>query len=91
MARQIAPVRMVGTFGSEIICAAVVFKASMPSRGIYCEEVLSQVSQAAETFRNHMRGNRRLVLPPSGSQPLPFRDTDAGTDATHSAFAVSGQ
>ena len=58
MARQIAPVRMVGTFGSEIICAAVLFKASMPSRGIYCEEVLSQVSQAAETFRNHMRGNK---------------------------------
>lgn len=58
MARQIAPVRMVGTFGSEIICAVVVFKARMPSQGIYCEEVLSQASQATETYRNHMRGNK---------------------------------
>ena len=30
MARQIAPVRMVGTFGSEIIRGAVMFKAVMP-------------------------------------------------------------
>jgi asparagine synthase (glutamine-hydrolysing) len=58
MARQIAPVRMVGTFGSEIIRAAIVFKAGMPSPGIYCEEVLSQVSQAGETYRNQMRGNK---------------------------------
>lgn len=58
MARQIAPVRMVGTFGSEIICAAVVFKAGMPSPGIYGEEVLSQASQAGETYRSLMRGNK---------------------------------
>jgi asparagine synthase (glutamine-hydrolysing) len=58
MARQIAPVRMVGTFGSEIICGAIVFKARMPSRGIFCEEVFSQASQACETYRNHVHGNK---------------------------------
>ena len=58
MARQIAPVRMVGTFGSEIICAAIVFKAGMPSPGIYCDEILPQVSRAGETYRSHMRGNK---------------------------------
>ena len=39
MARQIAPVRMVGTFGSEIIRGAIMFKPVMPSPGIYSKEL----------------------------------------------------
>lgn len=61
-ARQVAPVRMVGTFGSEIIRGAVMFKAVMPSPGIYGPEVLSQVSRAGETYRNQLRGNRTSVV-----------------------------
>ncbi len=61
MARQIAPVRMVGTFGSEIIRAAIMFKAVMPSPGIYCPEALLQISQACETYRNQVSGNRTSV------------------------------
>jgi asparagine synthase (glutamine-hydrolysing) len=34
-ARDIAPVRMVGTYGSEILLRAVMFKAAMPSAGLF--------------------------------------------------------
>lgn len=62
MARQIAPVRMVGTFGSEIIRGGIMFKAAMPSPGIYHQDFLSQISQAGETYRNQIRGNRTSVV-----------------------------
>ncbi len=62
MARQIAPVRMVGTFGSEIIRRAVMFKAAMPSPELYRKEFLSQVSQACDTYRDQIRGNRTSVV-----------------------------
>ena len=57
MARQIAPVRMVGTFGSEIICNAVMFKPVMPSTDIFRPEVMTQVRRAAETYREQRRGH----------------------------------
>jgi asparagine synthase (glutamine-hydrolysing) len=62
MARQIAPVRMVGTFGSEIIRGAVMFKAVMPTPGIYRQEMFSHIAQAGETYRNFIRGNRTSVV-----------------------------
>jgi len=57
MARQIAPVRMVGTFGSEIIRGAVMFKAVTPAADIFRPEVLAQVSRAAETYREQRRSH----------------------------------
>ena len=62
MARQIAPVRMVGLFGSEIIRGAVMFKAVKPSPDIYRQEAFSQISQAAETYSSQVRGNRTSVV-----------------------------
>jgi asparagine synthase (glutamine-hydrolysing) len=62
MARQIAPVRMVGTFGSEIICGAVMFKAVMPSTDILQPEILAQVLRAAETYRGQLRGHRTSMV-----------------------------
>jgi asparagine synthase (glutamine-hydrolysing) len=62
MARQIAPVRMVGTFGSEIIRGAVMFKAVMPSSDAFPSEVLALVSKAADTYRNQLQGNRTTVV-----------------------------
>jgi asparagine synthase (glutamine-hydrolysing) len=62
MARQIAPVRMVGTFGSEIIKAAVMFKPSIPSADIFRPEVMAEVSRAAETYRGQLRGNRTSMV-----------------------------
>ena len=62
MARQIAPVRMVGTFGSEIIQSAVMFKPSIPSADIFRPEVMAEVSRAADTYRGQLRGNRTSMV-----------------------------
>lgn len=61
-ARQIAPVRMVGTFGSEIIRAAVMFKHGHPARNVYQPEVLADVAKAAAAYRNLVGGNRTSVV-----------------------------
>lgn len=57
MARQIAPVRMVGTFGSEIIRKAVMFKPVMPSTDVFRPEVMPQIRRAAETYGEQRRGH----------------------------------
>jgi len=62
MARQIAPVRMVGTFGSEIIRKAVMFKAVMPKGDVFRPEIATQISRAAETYRDLLRGNRTSMV-----------------------------
>jgi asparagine synthase (glutamine-hydrolysing) len=57
MARQIAPVRMVGTFGSEIIRGALMFKPVRPSGDVFKPEMLAQVSQAIKTYEEEFRGH----------------------------------
>jgi len=62
MARQIAPVRLVGTFGSEIIQAAVMFKPTIPSGDIFRPEIMAEVSRAAETYSSQLRGSRTSMV-----------------------------
>jgi len=62
MARQIAAVRMVGTFGSEIIRAAVMFKPTMPKADVFRPEMMAEISRVAETYRAQLRGNRTSVV-----------------------------
>jgi len=62
MARQIAPVRMVGTFGSEIIRGAVMFKPTMPAADVFRPEVIAEVSRAAATYRDQLRGHRTTMV-----------------------------
>jgi asparagine synthase (glutamine-hydrolysing) len=62
MARQIAPARLVGTFGSEIICKAVMFKAVMPKAEVFQPEILAEASRAGETYRELLGGNRTSVV-----------------------------
>lgn len=49
-ARKIAPVRMVGTYGSEIINGAVMFKAQEPAAPIFSREWMAQARAAQETY-----------------------------------------
>ena len=50
-ARAIAPVKIVGTYGSEIVRQAVMFKP-MPAPGkLFSPEFLSQVQKAADTYQ----------------------------------------
>lgn len=58
MARQIAPVRMVGTFGSEIIRGDVMFKHVPPVVDLFQPEVMSEIQRAGATYRDQFGGNR---------------------------------
>jgi asparagine synthase (glutamine-hydrolysing) len=57
-ARQIAPVRMVGTFGSEIIRAAVMFKHVQPAANLFQPEVIDEISRAGATYRSQIQRDR---------------------------------
>lgn len=69
IARQIAPVRMVGTFGSEIIRGAIMFKPIMPLPGIFRPEALAHIAGARQTYDGQIRGN--------ATSTVAFRQTSA--------------
>jgi asparagine synthase (glutamine-hydrolysing) len=54
-ARRIAPVKIVGTYGSEVVRHAVMFKPMAPMPGLYLPEFLSHVGHAGETYRSLRR------------------------------------
>jgi asparagine synthase (glutamine-hydrolysing) len=60
-AREIAPVKVVGTYGSEIIRRAVMFKPMAPMRGLYNAEFLSHVDQAEDTY-SKVRGEHPVTF-----------------------------
>jgi asparagine synthase (glutamine-hydrolysing) len=47
--REIAPIRMVGTYGSEILMQAVMFKAQQPTAGLF-EPIGEQISAGIQTY-----------------------------------------
>jgi asparagine synthase (glutamine-hydrolysing) len=49
-AREIAPVRMTGLFGGEILRGIRAFKPVKPDGGLFCKEFLSDVHRGAETY-----------------------------------------
>ena len=48
--REIAPIRIVGTYGSEILLRAVMFKAEEPVAGLISSDLLPQIGTAKETY-----------------------------------------
>ena len=56
-ARLIAPIRMVGTYGSEMLLHAVMFKAVEPVVGLYQQELLPQIQKATATYDASRRGH----------------------------------
>lgn len=49
-AREIAPVKVVGTYGSEILRHMVTFKPQMPTPGLFRSDFLPHVQQATKTY-----------------------------------------
>jgi asparagine synthase (glutamine-hydrolysing) len=49
-AREIAPVKIVGTFGSEILQQGVTFKPGAPAPGLFRPELLSYIHKARDTY-----------------------------------------
>lgn len=56
-ARQIAPVRMVGTYGSEILLRDVMFKAVRPVGGLYRSDLLPRIEEAEATYYASREGH----------------------------------
>src|SRR5438477_1875397 len=56
-AREIAPVRMTGNYGGEILRGVRAFKPVEPVTGLFRPEFLSYVHQAAETYAGIHRGH----------------------------------
>jgi asparagine synthase (glutamine-hydrolysing) len=49
-ARQIAPVKVVGTYGSEILRHAVMFKPMAPQDDLFHQELLDSIDEAQKTY-----------------------------------------
>jgi asparagine synthase (glutamine-hydrolysing) len=53
--RQIAPVRIVGTYGSEMLLHAVMFKAEQPVPGLFGVELEPRLHEAQETYNKNLQ------------------------------------
>ena len=56
-AREIAPVRMTGNYGGEVLRKVRAFKPMEPAAGLFCPEFLSCIHQTAETYAGILRGH----------------------------------
>lgn len=61
-ARAIAPVRMVGTYGSEILLQAVMFKSVQPVGGLYQSDVLGWIQKAEATYNLNRQGHQSTFV-----------------------------
>jgi asparagine synthase (glutamine-hydrolysing) len=57
IAAQIAPVRMTGNYGSEILRRLPAFKAGNPTPGLFHPDLRSQFETAKETYRQQTQGH----------------------------------
>jgi asparagine synthase (glutamine-hydrolysing) len=60
-AREISPVKVVGTYGSEILRQAVMFKPVMPTPGLLSGDVMPTIHQAANTYEQ-FRGENPVTF-----------------------------
>lgn len=54
-ARQIAPVRMTGNYGGEVLRRVRLFKAGKPAAGLFATDLLGQVESAVDTYNELTR------------------------------------
>ncbi len=90
-ARLIAPVRIVGTYGSEMLLHAVMFKTEEPAVGLFQNDLLREIQRAKTDIRcQPSRTSGHIYrLPPIAVAPL--WSARAGTDASRRPHALSRQ
>src|ERR1035441_71770 len=54
-AREIAPVRMTGNYGGEVLRRIVAFRPGLPLPGLFTSELVESARQAADTYRDLLR------------------------------------
>ena len=89
-ARAIAPAKIVGTYGSEIIRHAVMFKPVEPAGGVLSSDFLPHVREAASTYssvRKQHPVTLRRVSPVAVVSP---RRPGAGKEPADGPFAIYG-
>jgi asparagine synthase (glutamine-hydrolysing) len=52
-AREIAPVRLTGNYGGEVLRRVRAFKPVQPSQGLFVQELLDEVEAATDTYATH--------------------------------------
>jgi asparagine synthase (glutamine-hydrolysing) len=57
LARQIAPIRMTGNYGDQVLRHLCVFRPGAPTTGLFSPELLAQVAAASETYARIDRGH----------------------------------
>ena len=60
-ARGVAPAKVVGTYGSEILCNLAMFKPGRPLPGLFHSDLLKQVERAGETYQG-LRGEHPVTF-----------------------------
>jgi asparagine synthase (glutamine-hydrolysing) len=61
-AREIAPIRVTGNYGSEILRANVAFRPRKLDLSLFTAEFCSLLDEAAETYRKEATGNRLTFI-----------------------------
>jgi asparagine synthase (glutamine-hydrolysing) len=56
-ARDIAPIRLTGLFGGEVLRRVVGFKAEEPRPGLFAAEIVSHIQEAVGTYAGLLRGH----------------------------------
>ena len=58
LAREIAPVRLTGNYGSEILRRHIAFKPHLLSAEVFCPDFVPRLAPAADTYSEEAKGNR---------------------------------
>lgn len=79
LAREIAPTRMTGNYGGEVLRASRMFKPSEPLPGLFASELTRYTSEARETYKSF-----------DGSHPVTFTLLRQTPWYHYSLFALEG-
>jgi asparagine synthase (glutamine-hydrolysing) len=62
MAREIAPIRLTGNYGGEILRGLVAFRPRRPSEGLFCQELVSFFRMAEATYEEARKCSRLTFI-----------------------------
>ena len=62
IARDIAPTRLTGNYGQEILCGAVAFKPVALDKGLFESEFATLLGRSAQTYAQELAPHRRLFI-----------------------------
>lgn len=62
LAREIAPIRMTGNYGGEVLRSVRTFKATPPCKGLFVTDFDEHIQAAIETFIEISKGNKLTLV-----------------------------